>query len=81
MTVPSDNDYDPSVHLSVNDISDDNSSNPLMLCIRTKQSKMDPFHKGIDLFVGKTNSAVSALLSYLCIWGMKAGPLSMMERC
>ena len=32
MTVPSDSGYDPSVHLSINDISVDNSSRPLIIC-------------------------------------------------
>ena len=32
MTVPSDSGYDPSVHLSINDISVDNSSHPSIMC-------------------------------------------------
>ena len=46
-----------------------------MICIRIKQSA---FRKGIDLFVGKTNSClcpVFAVLNYLCTRGMEAGPL------
>ena len=78
MTVPSDSGYDPSVHLSINDISVDNSSRPSIICVKIKQSKTDPFLKGIDLFVGKTNSSlcpVAAVLDYLCARGMEAGPL------
>ena len=78
MTVPNDTGYDPSVHLSIRDISVHNSSNPSMVCIKIKQSKTDPFRKGINLFVRKTNSSlcpVSAVLNYLCTRGMEAGPL------
>ena len=78
MTVPDDMGYDPSVYLSIKDISVDNSSNPSTICIKIKQSKTDPFRKGIDLFIGRTNSSlcpVSAVLNYLCTRGMEAGPL------
>ena len=67
MTVSSDEEYDPSVHfLSVQDISVDDAKH--MLCISIKQSKTDPFRKGVNLFVGKTGSLLcpmSAMLSYL----------------
>ena len=76
--MPDDMAYDPSVHLSIKDISVDNSSNPSSMCIKIKQSKTDPFCRDIDLFVGKTNSSlcpVSAALNYLCTRGMETGPL------
>ena len=78
MTVPGDDSYDPSVHLSISDISVDNQKNPSIMCIKIKQSKTDPFRRGINLFVGKTDSTlcpISAMLSYLCARGMVAGPL------
>ena len=78
MSVPSDNEYDPAVHLSVGDIAVDNPREPLMVRIHIKQSKMDPFRKGINLFVGKTSSdlcPVAALLGYLQVRGMDPGPL------
>ena len=78
MTVPSDEEYDPSVHLSVQDIAVDDSKHPSVLRITIKQSKTDPFRKGVDLFVGKTGSSlcpVAAMLSYLCARGMAEGPL------
>ena len=78
MTVPGDDSYDPSVHLSIKDISVDDPKNPSRMCIKTKQSKMDPFRRGISLYIGKTGSAlcpISAMLSYLCTRGMEAGPL------
>ena len=62
--------YDASVHLSVQDISVDDSKNPSILRVWIKQSKTDHFRKGVDLYVGKTASQlcpVAAMLSYLCV--------------
>ena len=77
--MPSDKNYDEAVHLSVRDISVDDPEHPSMFKIRIKQSKTDPFRKGIDLFVGKTGSClcpVAAMLSYLQVRGVcRAGPL------
>lgn len=78
MTVPSDQAYDASVHLSIQDIAVDDSKNPSVLRIRIKQSKTDPFRRGVDLYVGKTGSQlcpVTSMLAYLCSRGMAAGPL------
>ena len=82
MTVPSIKAYDALVHLSVQDISVDDSKNPSILHVRIKQSKTDPFRKGVDLYVGKTASQlcpVAAMLSYLCARGMSPGPLFRFE--
>ena len=43
---------------------------------------MDPFRKGVDLFVGETGKPLcplSAMLNYLCVRGMKKGPLFQFE--
>ena len=80
--MPIDEEYDPSVHLSVHDISVDDDKDPSVLCIRIKQSKTDLFRKGVDLFVGKTGSVlcpVTAMLGYLCVRGMESGPLFNLE--
>ena len=48
------------------------------VCI--KQSKTDPFRRGISLYLGKTSSdlcPVMALLNYLVARGKKEGPLFM----
>ena len=42
-TIPSQEQYDKSCHLSLNDVSLDNRDNPRMLKISIKQSKTDPF--------------------------------------
>lgn len=60
----------------------DNSQHPTILRIKIKQSNMDTFRKGVDLFVGKTGTAfcpVLAVLGYLCARGMKKGPLFQFE--
>ena len=56
MTVPGDEEYDPQVHLSVGDIAVDDGRSPSLLCISIKQSKTDPFQKGVDLFIGCTGT-------------------------
>ena len=78
MTVPSDTSYDPSVHLSYGDILIDNPASPTILQVSIKQSKTDPFRKGISLFLGKTSAnlcPVTAMLNYLIVRGNRSGPL------
>ena len=78
MTAPSDHGFDPTVHLGVGDIAIDNPDCPSMLRIKIKQSKTDPFRKGVDLFVGRTVSSlcpVAAMLDYLMARGMEPGAL------
>ena len=52
MTVPSGSGYDPTVHLSLSDIALDDKSSPSLVHITIKQSKTDPFQKGVGMFVG-----------------------------
>ena len=43
-----------------------------------KASKTDPFRRGVELFLGKTGSVlcpVAAVMDYLCVRGLAAGPL------
>ena len=80
-TIPSQDTFDDAVHLSFNDISVDDKQNPKVIAIRIKQSKTDPFRKGVTLMLGKTENKVcpvSALLPYLAIRGSKHGPLFIM---
>ena len=49
-----------------------------MLQIKIKQSKTDPFRRGVDLFVGRTSldlCPVAALRGYLSVRGSQPGPL------
>ena len=80
MTVPTDSAYDPSTHLSISDIQVDHPSSPTVLQVNIKSSKTDPFRKGIHLYLGETGCdlcPVAAVVAYLCIRGMKPGPLFM----
>ena len=82
MTVPNDKDYDPAVHLSMGDIAVDDARSPTVVQINIKQSKTDPFRRGVNLFVGRTGSdlcPVAALLSYLSVRGTQRGPLFLFE--
>lgn len=82
MTVPNDREFDPAVHLTKEDLALDNQESPSMLRVRLKQSKTDPFRRGIYLFVGKTGSdlcPVLAVLSYLISRGSRTGPLFMYQ--
>ena len=68
MTVPSDSMYDPATHLSRSDLAVDNPNAPTVMRVLIKQSKTDPFRKGVHLFLGKTATdlcPVTAMLSYL----------------
>ena len=55
LTVPSQDAYDPSVHLSVRDVAVNNKSSPTMVHIRIKQSKTaDSFCQGVSIHLGET---------------------------
>ena len=82
-TIPSYNHYDQSSHLSLQDISIDNRANPRLLRVTIKQSKTDPFWKGIHIYLGATDSSVcpaSGVLPYLALRETQAGPLFITER-
>ena len=78
MTVPGDQEYDPQTHLSLGDIALDDSRSPSLVRVTIKQSKTDPFRKGVDIFVGRTGTdlcPVGALLDYLRVRGAAQGAL------
>ena len=61
------------------DISIDNRANPHLLRVTIKQSKTDPFRKGIHIYLGATDSSVCpvlGMLPYLTLRGAQAGPYS-----
>ena len=75
---PSHTSFDPSKHLSAQDISVDDSSNPSKLFIHLKSSKCDQTRQGITLCVGKTDSLlcpVAAVLAYISVRGTDTRPL------
>ena len=76
VTIPSESSYDPGVHLNFGDIAIDDPAKPTLLRIRLKASKTDPFRRGVDVFVGRTDSdlcPVAAMLSFLASRGSQPG--------
>ena len=81
-TIPSANSYDSSCHLSFRDIAIDSRDNPRLMKIFIKQSKSDPFRRGVNIYLGATDSVicpVKAILPYLAMRGGQAGPLFMTQ--
>ena len=78
-TVPSLEEYDPSIHLSLSDIALDSHTHPSILRIRLKRSKTDPFRFGVDTYMGKTQHpflcSLVALIHYLRLRGPRPGLL------
>lgn len=76
LTVPSDNSFDESCHLSFRDVAVDSLTNPKILKVRLKTSKTDPFRVGVDIFVGRTGTQlcpVAAVLAYMTARGPEPG--------
>ena len=76
VTVPSDSAFDPSAHLTFEDVSVDQITDPRVLKVHLKTSRTDPFRKGVDVFVGKTGNElcpVATMLSYLTQRSAKPG--------
>ena len=68
IVVPSSMGYDPSVHLSVGNVTLDSRVSPSVAQVTVKVSKTDPFRKGVAIFLGKTNNElcpVTALATYM----------------
>ena len=77
VVVPSDREYDASVHLSYGDVRVDSTENPQFIEVAIKASKTDPFRKGVTVYLGRTSSdlcPVSAVLAYMVQRGTEAGP-------
>ena len=66
LTVPVDNAYYPAIYLSYSDITVvDNPSNTQVIRITIKQSKTDPFRKGIDFYLGRMCTDVCSVISLI----------------
>jgi len=66
------------MHLSLTDIALDSRDNPCLITVSIKQSKTDPFRKGVTLYLGTTNHPVcpvSGILPYLALRDNQSGPL------
>ena len=78
--MPTQQEFDPEVHLTVRDIAIDDKVTPSVVRITIKQSKTDPFRQGINLFLGITDHVVcpvKSILPYLALRGDGDGPLFM----
>lgn len=77
-TVPSEEAYNPAVHLSVGDASLLHPPSVQSILLHIKQSKTDQYRKGASIYLCRTKKPlcpVSALLDYLATRGFKSGPL------
>ena len=69
--------FNPTCHLSVQDVAIDSHSNPTLVQLHLKQSKTDQFRQGAFIYLSRTGTdlcPVSALLAYLAIRGDAPGP-------
>ena len=81
-TVSSTRDYDSGVHLNWSDLAIDDHRSPSLIRLHIKQSKTDPFRQGVEIFLGKTNSAVcpvQAMVQYIGVRRPGPGPLFILE--
>ena len=76
-TVPSLSGFDPTVHLSPEDVATDSHTNPSVVVIKIKASKCDQFKQGVSVCVGRTNESICpvvAILTYCALRGREPGP-------
>ncbi len=77
-TAPSDSNVDLAVCLTFSDVAIDSHTAPTLVRVHLKQSKTDPFRKGVDVFIGRTGKdlcPVAAILAFLAARGNASGPL------
>ena len=82
-TVPQEHEYDPTVHLSYKDVAVDCRRDPQIIQIHIKQSKTDPFRKGIKPSLGRTDNVVcpvGVVLAYLAVRESQPGALILTEQ-
>ena len=82
LTVPEGTSYNQDTHMSLEDVAVDNKKDPQMLRVRLKTSKTDPFRRGIDVYIGRTENKlcpVTAVLAYLKSRGAGKGPLFQLQ--
>ena len=70
--------FQPSIHMTVNDLQTDSHVNPTCFKVHIKCSKTDPFRMGRDIYVGHGEGSVCpirALGHFLALRGSSEGPL------
>ena len=68
--VTSQKDFDPSVSLCPGDVAVDSYHSHSVIQVTLKQSKTDPFRKGVSVYLGRTDSdlcPVAAILTYMAV--------------
>lgn len=79
LTVPSQDSFNPGVHLTFKDIAVDSMTDTKVISITLKQSKTDQFRRGVQVLIGRSGDAVvcpvSATLAYLALRQGGEGPL------
>ena len=81
-TIAAEGSYEKTTHLSPADISVDKRNNPRLLRVTIKQSKTDPFHQGVNIFLGATDGPICPvvdILKYLAVQGNHQCPLFITE--
>ena len=76
LTVPSVRGFDPKIHLAWGDIAVDDPASPSVLKVHLKKSKTDQLGRGVDVYIGRTDSAicpVEAFLRYVSARGCAQG--------
>lgn len=80
--LPHRSEFDPAVSLCWEDVAVDSYHNPSMIQINLKQSKTDPFRKGISIYLGRTNTElcpVAAILAYMAVRPPGQGPFFLLK--
>ena len=71
-------DFYPATSLCLGDIAVDHHQDPSVVQVRLKQSKTDPFRRGVSIYLGKTRTdlcPVVAILAYIALRPAVSGPL------
>ena len=66
-------------HLSEGHVCQDSQIEPSIRQLHIKVSKVDPFHKGVYVYLGRTGNElcpVVAVAGYLAVRGRQSGPFS-----
>lgn len=76
LLLPSQDAFNPRLHLAWGDVAVDDARNPRMVRCHFKQSKTDQLGRGIDVVMGKTGldlCPVAAVLGYIALRGDRSG--------
>ena len=65
-TTPSWQEYDKGLQLSLGNVAVDNHSNPSLLHVHIKQSKTDPFRRGVHIYLGRAQSDICPVVYITC---------------